>query len=144
MWFLKSPAERWKEAALASHIRASEGLVGALAAFSGLLGHPLLSIGPWLWGSTLWEVALTDQRFIALERRLFGRQRHRKTISIEIADIRRLDVHWNWGIQANVRLATNANAYEFKVWGFPRATYRFISELRRIAQGIAERPLTDG
>jgi len=135
VWMFESPTEIWKEPSYASHLEGNERVIAAIRAFSGWLGHPLLQSGP-MWGSTLWEVALTDRRLLAVQRRLLPRPRRRKTISILLGEIHEISIHWDWGMQANIRIDTGSKVYEFKIWGFPRGCYAFTREMRSLRESF--------
>lgn len=132
----KSPPDIWKDPPFASYLEADERVIAAIRAFSGLLGHPFVQSGP-MWGSTLWEVALTDHRFLAVQRRLLPWPRRRKTMSIPLTEIGQVLVHWDWGMVANVRIQNNGKVYEVKVWGSPSQTYAFTREIQRIGQPLS-------
>ena len=129
-------AEVWNEPALRSRLEPDETVLAACRAFTGLLAYPLLNAAP-MWGSTLWELALTDRRLLAVQHRLLPwSSRGRSTISIPRSDIRAVSVFWDWGLQANVKVVAPENTYEFKVIGLRREAYEFTKQMRLMANEL--------
>ena len=134
MWIFKGAVQAWSEPPLNKQLGSDEKVVAACRAFTGLLAYPLLNRGP-MWGSTLWNLALTDRRLVAVQRRILpSLSREPHTMSVPLSDIQSVRVFWDSAWQANVKIVARQRNYEFKVSGFPRETYEFTKRMRLIAK----------
>lgn len=87
MSFVRSRGlKRWNNPNLRVLLEPDEQIEWADLAFSGILGHPRVQMVSFVWGSTLWDVALTDRRFLAVQFRLLP-NRSRKILTSSWNDV---------------------------------------------------------
>ena len=80
--------ERWERLALRQLLEPDETLVWVDVAATGILGRPWLNSVPAMWGSTFWDVALTDRRLLAAELPLITVWKRRwKVYSVPWSDV---------------------------------------------------------
>ena len=92
-------------------------------AATGLLGIAWISRVPFMWGSTLWDLAFTDRRIVALERQFLSfLKRRRKTLSFPYSDLTRLEFEYRvLGVAASYLHVADRSKYErFRVALFPQ------------------------
>ncbi len=70
-----SPSNVWDRPILGDLLE-DEVVLWSDVAATGLLGHPWIRAVPTMWGSSLWDVAFTDKRFVAVELPLVGLMKH--------------------------------------------------------------------
>ncbi len=137
--FWESPASRWSKPFLSKYLEAREEVNVATAAFSGILSHPFILSGPYMLGSTFWDLALTDRRIIAVERPFLPIfRRSRKVLSFPLGKSSGLEIKPLWGINAILHAATQERRYRFKLVWFPSDVLRFTKALSQITSGAEQ------
>ncbi len=133
----KSPASRWTKPFLTEYLEPGEEVRAAAAAFSGILSHPLILSGPYMLGSALWDLALTDRRIVAVQRPVLPIfRRDRKVLSFPL---NRASVSMNsfWGIQAILYVDAPDKRHRFKiVW--PSDVFGFAKACDNLTGGTKE------
>lgn len=105
--FLRRRAsKRWNKRNLNALLEPQEQLLWPDVAFSGILGIPWIRRMPFIWGSTLWDVALTDKRFLAVQFRFLPI--FRRTV---------LSVSWPEVAEAELRIYTGIRAVILRIKG---------------------------
>jgi hypothetical protein len=85
-------AARWERPELKAWLEPDEGLLWTDVAATGILGHPWVS-HTLAWGSTFWDVAITDVRLLAVQLpflKIF--KRRWKTHSIRWSEVSSVEV----------------------------------------------------
>ena len=128
----ENPNSRWTKQSLSRYLEAGEEVRVAAAAFSGILSHPLIVSGPYMLGSTFWDLALTGRRIIAVERPLVPIfTRNREVLSFPLDGSVEIEVTPLWGVNGILRVATPERRHRFKlIWTFSSA-HEFVKALRQ-------------
>ncbi len=114
--FLRRRAsKRWNKRNLKALLEAGEELIWPDLAFSGILGVPWIRSMPFIWGSTFWDVALTDRRFLAVQFRLLPLFR-RRVFSAPWPEVTQAELRIYTGMAAVVlRIQAQGSDEEFKL-----------------------------
>jgi len=90
--------KRWDKPNLQKLLESGEQVVWADRAFSGILGVPGISSMPFIWGSTFWDVALTERRLLAVEFLILPFLRQRRVLSAAWSEIQaaQLRIYTGW------------------------------------------------
>ena len=90
-WPWRNTAARlWERAELKQLLATGETILWADFALTGILGHPWVTQMPFLWGSSFWDVAITNRRLLAVHCPIVTfRKRTWKTYSIPWAEVTR-------------------------------------------------------
>ena len=96
---------------------------------------------PFLWGSTFWDLAVTDRRILAVQRTFLPAiARGRRVVSVRPEELQELDVSSVLS-GTQVRLLALRGRFKFKLAAFPRDvrdTREALLEFRRRLSGVGQ------